>query len=62
MLPSLELLDDAEMDWIDDPFRPIIPFYPTYWVKLNADAVLASSWILSGSLEKLYICWKDIVY
>ena len=25
---SLELLNDAEMDWIDDPFRPSFHFTP----------------------------------
>ena len=25
---SLELLSDAEMDWIDDPFRPTFHFTP----------------------------------
>ena len=25
---SLELLNDAKMDWIDDPFRPTIHFTP----------------------------------
>ena len=26
--PSLELLGDAKMDWIDDPFRPTFHFTP----------------------------------
>ena len=25
---SLELLNDAKMDWVDDPFRPTFPFTP----------------------------------